>query len=184
MNSHYSDYTNTLETFEGDRKSERASKKAQHLVSLLIGSNIEPEKNLPRAIRQLGSNLLIEQISSVWETPAVGSTGPDFLNVAVLIHTLLSPRELKESVLRPIESQLGRVRTADKFASRTIDIDIVTYDARLLDRNLWKYAHRSVPVSELLPWYQSDETGEYLKDAAQRHSQNTPIKARPTILLK
>ena len=62
---------------------------SQHLACLLLGSNIQPERNLPLAIDQLQKHLTILRISSVWETPPVGSAGPSFLNAALLVQTPL-----------------------------------------------------------------------------------------------
>ena len=49
---------------------------AYHQFGILLGSNVQPEINLPKAIARLGQRLLITRISSVWETEAVGSQGP------------------------------------------------------------------------------------------------------------
>jgi 2-amino-4-hydroxy-6-hydroxymethyldihydropteridine diphosphokinase len=152
-----------------------------HLACLLLGSNIEPEVNIARAITLLRDIFPTVRLSSIWETPPVGSPGPSFLNVAVLVETALDASQLKARVLRRIETQLGRLRSADKFAPRTIDIDIITWDADVLDNNLWKYAHLAVPVAELLPCFQSGETGEYLEQVAERLAHLTPIKARPEV---
>jgi 2-amino-4-hydroxy-6-hydroxymethyldihydropteridine diphosphokinase len=43
------------------------------------------------------------------------------------IETELPPEELKHRVLRGIEQTLGRQRTADKFAPRPIDLDLLLY---------------------------------------------------------
>lgn len=153
----------------------------QNRVCLILGSNIDPELNIQRALRKLGQIFPVEGVSAVWETPAVGSDGPNFLNAAVVIYTSLDPRSLKEQVLRPVEARLGRVRTADKFAARTLDIDIVAWNAVILDHDVWRHAHLAVPVAELLPCYQSDETGEYLEQAARRLSTMTAIRARPEV---
>jgi 2-amino-4-hydroxy-6-hydroxymethyldihydropteridine diphosphokinase len=152
---------------------------ARHRACLILGSNINPEENIQRALRKLEQIFPVEGVSAIWETPAVGSDGPNFLNVAVVIYTSLDPQSLKERVLRPLEARLGRVRTADKFAPRTLDIDIVAWNDLILDRDVWRYAHLAVPVAELLPCYQSDETGEYLEQAAVRLSRVTPIRMRP-----
>jgi 2-amino-4-hydroxy-6-hydroxymethyldihydropteridine diphosphokinase len=153
----------------------------QNRVCLMIGSNINPEENIQRALRKLDQFFLVEGVSKVWETPAVGSKGPNFLNVAIVISTSLDPRSLKERVLRPLEAQLGRVRTADKNAPRTLDIDIIAWNAAILDHDVWRHAHLAVPVAELLPCYRSDETGEYLEQAARRLSSMTPIRPRPEV---
>lgn len=153
----------------------------RHRVCLILGSNINPEQNIQRALRKLEQIFPVEGVSAVWETPAVGSDGPNFLNVAVVIYTSLDPQSLKERVLRPLEARLGRVRTADKFAPRTLDIDIVAWNDLILDQDVWRYAHLAVPVAELLPCYQSEETGEYLEQAALRLSRATPIRMRSEI---
>ena len=153
-----------------------------HQACLLLGSNIQPEQNIPRAVAQLQRQLTVLQVSSLWRSDAIGSSGPDFLNGALLVSTPLDADALKEQVIRPLEAQLGRVRTEDKNAPRTIDIDIILFDKVLLDPNLWKYAHRAVPVAELFPDYQSD-SGEYLKDAALRLARTTPISVRNDITI-
>lgn len=153
----------------------------RHRVCLLLGSNIQPEENLRLAVQLLREQFVVEKISAVWESQAVGSEGPDFLNAAVVIRTFLNPPQLKNRFLRPIEARLGRLRTADKNAPRTIDIDIIAWDADILDPAVWKYAHAAVPVAELLPCYQSTETGEYLEQAARRLSSRTSIHLRPNI---
>ena len=89
---------------------------SQHQVCLLLGSNIQPERNLPLAVRELGEQLTILRASSVWESPAVGSRGPNFLNAALLCQTGLAAEALKWQVLRPLEARLGRVRNQDKNA--------------------------------------------------------------------
>ncbi len=150
---------------------------AAHRACILLGSNILPEINLPRALRQLQEKVKVLQVSSVWETPSVGSGGPNFLNAAASIATPLPALELKETVLRPLEASLGRVRSADKNAPRTIDLDIILFDGQQLDPALWQHAHRAVPVGELEPEFRS-ENGETLKQAASRLALSTMIRLR------
>lgn len=145
---------------------------------LLLGSNIDPELNLPKAILLLGLHADIASTSMVWETPPVGSGGPNFLNAALLVQTDLEPQQFKDTVIRPVEAYLGRVRTADKFAPRPIDIDIVAWDCRVLDADVWRYAHAAVPVSEVLPCDTVSEAGEPLAKTAQRLLEETPLQPR------
>jgi 2-amino-4-hydroxy-6-hydroxymethyldihydropteridine diphosphokinase len=145
---------------------------------LLLGSNIAPERNLPKAIELLALHAQIEDASLVWETPAVGSDGPNFLNAALLVQTDLELRQFKETVIRPVEAYLGRVRSADKYASRPIDIDIVAWDCQVMDPDIWRYAHIAVPVSEVLPCETFSETGEPLAKTAQRLLEETPLQPR------
>jgi 2-amino-4-hydroxy-6-hydroxymethyldihydropteridine diphosphokinase len=151
-----------------------------HRVCLLLGSNIQPEKNLPLAVDLLRKQLTILQISSVWESKAVGSDSANILNAALLALTSLEAEVLKEQVLHPLEAQLRRVRTRDKNSPRTIDLDILLFDQQLLELNLWQSAYRAVPMAEVLPNFQS-ETGEFLRDAALRLAQTTPIWVRKDV---
>ena len=153
-----------------------------HHACLLLGSNIQPEKNLTLGLDLLRYMVTISRLSSVWETPSVGSSGPDFLNLAVLISTPLNTNELKGQVLRPLEVQLGRVRSANKNAPRTFDIDIILFDGELLDPNLWYFAHRAVPVAEIMPDYLSSR-GDTLKDVASELAKSTLIHLRQDVLI-
>jgi 2-amino-4-hydroxy-6-hydroxymethyldihydropteridine diphosphokinase len=107
-----------------------------HQVIIGLGSNISPAENLKSALYLLGQYAPIEAISEVWQTRAVGSRGPDFLNAAVVISTSLSYDDLRNQILRPIENLLGRVRTKDPNAPRTIDLDILIVDGELIDQDL------------------------------------------------
>jgi 2-amino-4-hydroxy-6-hydroxymethyldihydropteridine diphosphokinase len=140
-----------------------------HQACLLVGSNIQAGENLRLARQRLQEWVVILGESSVWQTAAVGSDGPDFLNMAVLIATDLEAEELKMQVLRPLEASMGRVRSADKNAPRPIDLDVIVFDGKTVDGLLWKHAYRAVPVAELLPDLRSD-SGETLKQAAERLS--------------
>jgi 2-amino-4-hydroxy-6-hydroxymethyldihydropteridine diphosphokinase len=151
-------------------------------VCLLIGSNIEPEQNLVLAVEMLQKHMTILRVSSVWETPPVGSDGPCFLNAALFGLTPKKAYSLKKGVLHPLEAQMGRVRSADKNAPRSIDLDIIAFDGKLLDATVWQYAYRAVPVAELLPFYLS-ETGETLHDAALRLKRATHLRVRPDVLI-
>jgi 2-amino-4-hydroxy-6-hydroxymethyldihydropteridine diphosphokinase len=102
-------------------------------------------------LREYGS---VTATSSVWESKAVGSNGPNFLNACVIFPTELPPYEFKEQIIRPIEAALGRVRNADKNAPRTIDLDIVLYDDTPLNVDFWDYAFVIVPLAELIPDFQ------------------------------
>jgi 2-amino-4-hydroxy-6-hydroxymethyldihydropteridine diphosphokinase len=94
-----------------------------------IGSNIDPEKNVKQALCQLKKQVSIQAISTVYLTKPVGPTfQPPFYNCVVEIATQLPPHELKHTILRQIEDVLRRKRTDDKFAPRTIDLDLILYD--------------------------------------------------------
>jgi len=93
-----------------------------------VGSNVDPEHNVADALERLGRRQRIVAVSSFYRTPALGAPGsPDFLNGVVEIETWLEPLALKREILLQIESELGRERSADRDAPRTIDLDLVLY---------------------------------------------------------
>lgn len=151
-------------------------------IFLLLGSNIDATRNIPEAIRRLRKHILVDKISTVWQSPAVGGPWDDYLNVALCGYTLEGPLELKQAVIHPIETSLGRIRLADKYAPRTIDIDLVIFNQTVQDPDLWNLAYIAVPMAELLPDLIHQETGENLAQAAYRLSQTTWISPRPEIL--
>ena len=122
-----------------------------HHAYLNLGSNVDPQLNLPKAVQLLREYGQVVTVSTVWESPAVGFDGPNFLNACVLFDTNLGLFELKEQVIHPIETSLGRVRTADKNAPRTMDIDIVLFDEQPLKTEYWNYAFVIFPLAELIP---------------------------------
>jgi 2-amino-4-hydroxy-6-hydroxymethyldihydropteridine diphosphokinase len=102
-----------------------------------VGSNIRPEENIPALVRILLALPRVELsgISTFYRTPALSGPGeppgsrsndPDYLNGVLEIRTSLGPTEV-ETVLRGIEMALGRVRSKDKFAPRTMDVDVIWY---------------------------------------------------------
>lgn len=137
-----------------------------HHVYLDLGSNVEAESNLPKAVEFLREAGIVDSVSSVWETESVGYDGPNFLNACVLMRSLLSPAEFKEQVIRPIESKMGRVRGKDKNAPRPIDIDIVLFDETPHNTQTWEHAFVIVPLAELLPNFRHPTLGASLSRVA------------------
>ena len=155
---------------------------SEHQVCLLLGSNIQPERNLPLAVDQLQDNLSIFRISSVWETPSVGTVGPSFLNAALEAKTTLEQKSLKLEILTPLEAKMGRVRTVDKNAPRPIDLDIILFDGVIVDPTLWLFAHRAVPVAEIQPDVRSEE-GKTLQEIAAEFMSDGSIRLRSDVVL-
>jgi len=98
---------------------------------LSLGSNVEPEKNLPAAIAELRARFGDILVSPAYRFPAVGFDGPDFVNLAVGIDTDLEPQALNDW-LHALEDRHGRRRDVPRFSSRTLDVDIVLYDELVL----------------------------------------------------
>lgn len=154
-----------------------------HEAFLSLGSNIEPEQNLPEALRLLSASGKITAVSSVWQSQAVGSHGPDFLNACLLFLTPLSAEDLIQQVLRPAEYALGRRRGPDRNAPRTIDIDLILFDEEPYGEDFWSAPFVIVPLAELLPDYPHPRRYESLETVARRMRQKTWMINRPEVLM-
>jgi 2-amino-4-hydroxy-6-hydroxymethyldihydropteridine diphosphokinase len=154
-----------------------------HRACLLVGSNIDPVVNTQKAIYLLSKNVKIISVSTTWETEAVGSRGPNFLNTALICLTELSADQLKEQALKKIENKMGRIRNSDKNAPRTIDLDIVLYDDRLIDTNLWSHLYMALTISELLPDLSNPQTNDSLEYTAQALHLKGWAKPHPEITI-
>ena len=146
-------------------------------VYLLLGSNIDKETNLPRAIALLQTWAEVTAVSPTYETPPVGLLGQEsFYNAVVCLRTPLRPAAIKRELIGRLEQTLHRVRQADKNAPRTIDADILLfndevleYDGRLIpDPDLLRFAHAAVPLAALAPTLPHPQTGEPMADIAAR----------------
>jgi 2-amino-4-hydroxy-6-hydroxymethyldihydropteridine diphosphokinase len=100
-------------------------------VYLSLGSNIEPRRHLAAALDELRARFGAIDVSPVYRTAAVGFDGEDFLNLAVGLDTELEPVALNDW-LHGLEARHGRRRDGPRFSSRTLDVDIVLYDDRVV----------------------------------------------------
>lgn len=116
-----------------------------------LGSNIEPLRHVPAAMRALRRCGEVAGRAELVRTPAVGPPGqPDFVNGAVLLRTGLAPRPLV-AALKQIEARLGRVRTADRYAPRTIDLDLLVHDREVVDPDVRSRPFLTAALVELVP---------------------------------
>lgn len=157
-------------------------KESINQAGILLGSNIEAEVNLVKALRSLQAGFGSMRVSSAWETSSVGFEGPNYLNVAVLVETSLEPRALAEQVLRPLEKRLGRRRQLNKFAPRTIDLDIVIWNHAVLADEIWEHAHAAVPFAQIEPDLRLPHTGQTLAEIARQLRRHVWVRERTDIL--
>jgi 2-amino-4-hydroxy-6-hydroxymethyldihydropteridine diphosphokinase len=100
---------------------------------IAVGSNISPVENVRAALLALAREEQVVAVSTIYQTEPEGRPDqPDFYNCVAEIKTEKTPEALKYEVLRRIETGLGRQRTSDKFAPRTIDLDLMLYDNLIL----------------------------------------------------
>lgn len=113
-------------------------------VYVAAGSNVEPELNLARACAAISRAWPDARFSQAYRNAAVGFEGPEFINLVVGFSTAETlPAVLAR--LHGIETDCGRPRNAPKWASRTMDLDILMY-GDLIE----KTAEYTVPRPDLL----------------------------------
>lgn len=127
-------------------------------VLLSLGSNINREHNIRGALAALREQFGTIDCSPVYESESVGFDGDPFYNLVVLLETAKSVTELNR-ILHAIEDRFGRTREGARFSSRTLDIDILTYDQltgnvegiHLPRKEILKNAFVLLPMADLVP---------------------------------
>ena len=104
------------------------------LVYIGLGSNLKgPKKQIERALRSLSEakEIALLSVSSFYQSkPLLDMPWPNYLNVVCKIETDLSALDLL-NFCQEIEDNQHRVREV-KWASRTIDLDILLYGEQVL----------------------------------------------------
>lgn len=125
-------------------------------VFVAIGSNLEPERQIASALQRLTQRFAPLRCSDCFRTPAVGFDGPPFLNLVVGFDSDLSPTALSQW-LSALENDHGRDRSAPKYASRTLDLDLLLYGDQVSEqpalphRDILRYPFVLQPLAELAP---------------------------------
>lgn len=133
-------------------------------IYISVGSNIEPQRYIRVAINELQQLLGSLELSSVYESEAVGFNGDNFLNMVVGATTVLSVAELVRQ-FKQIERRNGRAANAQKFAPRTLDLDLLLYDNQVISSpvvlpraEILTNAFVLWPLAELAPQLQHPTT--------------------------
>lgn len=102
-----------------------------------IGSNIDAERNIKMMLIVLKSRVKVVELSKFIKTKPIGiEDQPDFTNGVVKIETILT-RDKLNKLLKKIEDGLGRDRTSPKFGPRTIDLDIIIWNGKVVDNDYY-----------------------------------------------
>ena len=105
-----------------------------HHAFLSLGANLDDRSaTLTRALELLerDGRVRVTRRSSLYETEPIGMVDqPWFLNLVVEVATDLSPEHLLDLAQR-VEQALGRTREIRR-GPRTVDIDILLYDDRVI----------------------------------------------------
>jgi 2-amino-4-hydroxy-6-hydroxymethyldihydropteridine diphosphokinase len=125
-------------------------------VYVSIGSNIERDKHIRAALDALQARFGGLTVSTIYQTSSVGFEGEDFYNLVASFDAGDAVRDVS-AALHAIEAAHGRLRTGGKFASRTLDIDLLLYDDLILDEpglqlprdEITRYAFVLGPLAEI-----------------------------------
>jgi len=150
-------------------------------VFIGVGSNIDREENIRAGLRELRTQFSNVNISTIYETIAVGFEGDNFFNLVVGLETDLTPKELQDK-LHEIESQFGRKRGGPRYVSRTLDLDLLLYDDVVCEEegiqipreDVIKFAFVLRPLSEIAGYLRHPVLGECYTDlwkAFKEHDQ-------------
>ncbi|WP_100643810.1 2-amino-4-hydroxy-6-hydroxymethyldihydropteridine diphosphokinase [Alteromonas facilis] len=128
-----------------------------HHILISLGTNIQREKHTRSGVEALKQHFEDVQLSSVYESESVGFDGDAFYNLVASAYTDLPVAKVCQ-ILKQIEQDNGRKRGEKKFASRTLDLDLLTYDQLVtkepvtLPRDEITYnAFVLQPLAELVP---------------------------------
>ncbi|GET30428.1 2-amino-4-hydroxy-6-hydroxymethyldihydropteridine diphosphokinase [Prolixibacter sp. SD074] len=115
-----------------------------------VGSNIQPEENIREALRILEEEQTLLSVSAMVQTEPIGvKKQPSFINGAVKISTSMNQEELS-TYLKNIEDRLKRDRSQPRFGSRTIDLDVVVWNGKVVDRDYYSREFLKNAVDEVL----------------------------------
>lgn len=151
-------------------------------VYLSLGSNLDPRRHLPAAIRELRERFGELVVSPAYRSTAVGFDGAEFVNLAVGLDTILSPEALNDW-LHALENRHGRRRDVPRYSDRTLDIDIVFYDDQVLNgpghlqipRDELQHAFVLRPIADIAPDFRHPVSGRSMADLWAAF----PVQAEP-----
>ena len=105
---------------------------ALHQILISVGSNIDRAHYTRASLVAMKAYFFNIKCSSVYESESVGFDGSPFYNAVVSADTERSIEDVCH-VLKQIERDHGRKHQEKKFCSRTLDLDLLTYDDVVID---------------------------------------------------
>jgi 2-amino-4-hydroxy-6-hydroxymethyldihydropteridine diphosphokinase len=125
---------------------------------IALGSNIEPEENIEKALQELSQTFhLLRKSGFVFTEPVGYKNQPDFLNGSVLIETPLDKETLIKT-LKNIEVKLGRTKKARKNGPRKIDLDLIVFNDQIIDDEVFKRDFLRRSLREVLPGFDLEKS--------------------------
>ena len=125
------------------------------LAYIAIGSNLaSPLEQVNAAVQALGEipQSKLVAVSSFYRTPPLGPQDqPDYLNAAVVLETALDAETLLDNTQR-IELQQGRVRKAERWGPRTLDLDIMLFGQEVIHTDRLTVPHYDMKNRGFMLW--------------------------------
>ena len=152
-----------------------------------LGSNIRAEANICSCTHHLRSRFKNFSSSDVYQSPAIGFEGDPFLNSVVGFDSDLDITGLR-AYLRDLETIHGRVRSDNKYAPRTLDLDLLLFGSVVLSKeenlphkDILQYAFVLYPLAEIAPEKKHPVLRKKLSQLAE-HSQLSSAEMTPVTL--
>ena len=141
-------------------------------VYVSVGSNVEPERHLRAAAVALADCYGLLRLSPVYRNRAVGFDGDDFYNAVIAFEADAPVAEVVAELDR-IEAANGRRRGEEKFAPRTLDLDLLLYGDAVIEEGALRVPRAEItrydfvlrPLLDLEPALAHPATGQPLADA-------------------
>ena len=125
------------------------------LAYIALGSNLaSPLEQVNAAVQAIGEipDSHVVAVSSFYRTPPLGPQDqPDYLNAAVALETALAPEVLLSHTQR-IELQQGRVRKAERWGPRTLDLDIMLFGQEIIHTDTLTVPHYDMHNRGFMLW--------------------------------
>jgi 2-amino-4-hydroxy-6-hydroxymethyldihydropteridine diphosphokinase len=139
------------------------------------GSNVEPLRNLRRALDALAERHPALRTSPAYRNPAAGFAGEEFVNLVVELDVPGDVRELLRE-LHAVEERCGRPRLAPKWAPRAMDLDVLLFGDRVIVEpgievprpDLVRRAYMLKPMADLAPGLRHPTLGATMAELWQR----------------
>ena len=147
-----------------------------------VGSNIDPEHNISSGLTALIDRYGKLNLSATYATEPIGFAGDEFYNLVVGCDTD-SDVNATVKVLKRIESDHGRKHDEEKYSSRMLDLDLLTYGDLILRNKMISIPRTDIskcafvlkPLAELAPATHHPETGVTYDEMWKRFADKTGI---------
>jgi len=151
-------------------------------VYVAIGSNLERQKHIQKALSLLRAHFGPLQLSKVYESSALDPSQGNYYNLVVSCPTSERPESITQT-LKSVERQLGRRADETKLGRVAIDLDLLTYGDEIFEstqfslprRDIGKYAFVLKPLCDIAPNVRHPVSGELYASMWEAFADKTSI---------